>query len=78
MMWYRSYFPTVLRKRYLAWKTDSRMLSGEATPVYIFHPLAPGRVKAALPDVRLIAILRNPVDRAYSDYNRISAAGSNR
>ncbi len=43
---------------------------GEASPVYLFSPGCPERIAAEVPDMRLIAILRNPVDRAYSIYNR--------
>lgn len=41
---------------------------GEASPCYFNNPRAPARIDAALPDVHLIASLRDPVDRAYSDY----------
>lgn len=42
---------------------------GEVSPNYLFHyQESVPRIKAVLPDVKLIAILRNPVDRAYSDY----------
>jgi GNAT superfamily N-acetyltransferase len=41
---------------------------GEASPLYLYSPDAPARIHAPLPDVRLIAILRNPVDQAYSHY----------
>lgn len=42
---------------------------GEATPGYINHPDAPGRIQATLGDeVKLIASLRHPVDRAYSAF----------
>jgi hypothetical protein len=41
---------------------------GEASPSYILHPLAPQRARDLVPDARLIALLRNPVDRAYSHY----------
>jgi hypothetical protein len=34
----------------------------------MFHPHAPARIREALPDVRLIVMLRNPVERAYSHY----------
>jgi sulfotransferase family protein len=39
---------------------------GEASPIYLIHPAAPDRIRAALPDVRLIAILRHPVERAHA------------
>lgn len=41
---------------------------GEVTPMYICDPEAPARIKDTLPGVKLIAVLRNPVNRAYSHY----------
>jgi len=41
---------------------------GEASPYYIFHPHCPKRIFKAIPTVKIIAILRNPIDRAYSHY----------
>jgi hypothetical protein len=66
--WYRAHFP-------LRFKMKSGMLTGEATPYYIFHPTAPERVAKVLPNVKLIALLRNPVDRAYSHYNHMVRVG---
>lgn len=43
-------------------------LCGEATPAYLANPTAMNRLRELLPDVRLIAILRDPVDRALSHY----------
>ena len=68
-LWYRSNFPTSLSRRRFYKKTNQRLLSGEATPAYLFYPMVPGRMKEILPDVKLIVILRNPVDRAYSHYH---------
>lgn len=56
--WYRSHFPLAA----------SGLVSGEASPYYLHHPLAAQRMHALLPDVRLIALLRNPIDRAQSGY----------
>ena len=39
---------------------------GEITPYYIFHPLAAERIHTLVPDVRLIVLLRDPVERALS------------
>ena len=58
--WYRSNFPRTRGLR--------RRITGEASPYYIFHPHSPGRVKELLPDVKLIALLRDPVARAFSHY----------
>ena len=41
---------------------------GEVSPEYLVHPDAADAIAAELPDVKLIAVLRNPVERAYSDY----------
>ncbi len=60
LRWYRSHFPPAASAR--------GRITGEASPYYLFHPAAPARVAAALPDVRLIALLRDPVARAYSHY----------
>lgn len=43
-------------------------ITGEATPYALFHPLAPRRLWEITPAARAIALLRNPVDRAYSHY----------
>lgn len=66
LAWYRAHFPTSLTRRE---RGGRRSISGEATPFLLFHPLAPERVAAALPDVKLVALLRDPVDRAISHYH---------
>lgn len=44
---------------------------GEASPMYLTSPKAPANIKRYIPDVKLIAILRNPVDRAFSSYTHL-------
>lgn len=66
--WYRSCFPEPQRDSGCQ-ATDGPLLAGEATPYYMFHPCVPQRVAKVLPAVKLLAILRNPVDRAYSHYH---------
>lgn len=75
--WYRSYFPTTVRKRMQERRT-STYVTGEASPYYMFHPHAPSRVSQHLPDVKIIAMLRNPVDRALSHYQHSVAHGLER
>lgn len=41
---------------------------GDVTPYYLFHPRAPQRIRAVLPEARLIVLLRDPVERALSHY----------
>ncbi|MFQ5629957.1 MAG: sulfotransferase domain-containing protein [bacterium] len=66
--WYRTFFPTVFERFFAKNVVQRDFMTGEATPEYIVHPRAPKRVRATLPNVKLIAILRNPVDKAYSFY----------
>lgn len=41
---------------------------GESSPFYLYNPECAKRIRKHLPEVRLIAILRNPIDRAYSHF----------
>ena len=66
--WYRSHFPSRTSLDRAAQRSGIRPLTGEASPYYLFHPLAPERVQHTVPKTRLIVLLRNPVDRAYSNY----------
>ena len=59
--WYRSFFPTTRT-------LGQDRLTGEASPYYMFHPLAPGRIATDLPSVRLLVVLRDPVERAASHH----------
>jgi hypothetical protein len=57
--WYRAQFPSRL---------PPGCITGEATPYYLFHPHAAERMRAHAPHAKLIVLLRNPIDRAYSHY----------
>ncbi len=61
--WYRSSFSPETHK------DGRRMVTGEKSPYYLYHPHAARRAAEAVPGVKLIALLRNPVDRAYSNYH---------
>jgi hypothetical protein len=63
--WYRRCFPQP------RWEDGRRTITGEATPGYMRSSLAPVRMARVVPQARLIALLRNPVDRAYSDYQMV-------
>ena len=67
--WYRRCFPQP------KWKDGRRTLTGEATPGYLRSPLAAERMARIVPEARLITLLRNPVDRAYSDYQQVVRKG---
>lgn len=44
---------------------------GEASPLYLYHPTAPVRIKNYLPNVKLIAFLRHPAERAFSHFRHL-------
>jgi hypothetical protein len=48
---------------------------GESSPLYLYHPIAPQRIHHYIPEVKLVAILRNPVDRAYSSFLHLVSEG---
>ena len=56
--WYANHFA----------KAKAEQRCGEITPYYLFHPLAAERIHAAIPEVKLIVLLRDPVERALSQY----------
>jgi Sulfotransferase domain len=64
--WYRSHFPTAAWRRLR--ERGGPVAVGEASPYYLFHPLAAERAKRLVPDTRLIVLLRDPVERAFSHY----------
>lgn len=66
--WYRSHFPLTINKKINVSYRKQNFITGEATPYYLNHPLAAERVFKLVPNVKLIVLLRNPVDRAYSHY----------
>ena len=56
--WYRSQFASA----------EPEQRCGEITPYYLFHPQAAARVREALPQAKLIVLLRDPVERTLSQY----------
>jgi hypothetical protein len=68
--WYRAHFPID--------EPDRPWLTGEATADYLFAFDAPKRAKALMPDVRLVALLRDPVERAFSAWKLMTRKGRER
>ncbi len=66
--WYRSHFPTGFAHRLRERRHGRSLLVGEATPYYLHHPHAPIRARQVVPEARVIALLRHPVDRAYGHW----------
>ena len=74
--WYKSHFPTKLYKSLVESIHKRKCLMSEHTSTYLHHPLIPQRVKDGIPDVKLIVSLRNPIDRAYSNYHMFVRIGT--
>ena len=68
LAWYRAHFPPLVQKYYMQHVQKQAFITGEASPYYLFHPFAARRMANSLPHVKLIVMLRNPVDRAYSHF----------
>ena len=67
--WYRSWFPTLQQLRRAGRAAGAeRACCGEATPNYLSTPGAAATLRAVAPDVRLIALFREPGDRSWSHY----------
>jgi hypothetical protein len=56
--WYRAHFG----------RSDAPGLNLDSSPYYLFHPAVPQRLRALLPQAKLVVLLRDPVRRAYSHY----------
>ncbi|MEB3341851.1 tetratricopeptide repeat protein [Okeania sp.] len=59
--WYLAHFPPIPK--------SEKFITGEATPNYLENYQSAERIYNVFPEVKLLVILRNPVDRAFSQYN---------
>ena len=66
--WYKTFFSTKWNKFLCETKTKSKAITGEASTQYYWHPHVPKRVKKLIPNAKIIILLRNPIDRSYSQY----------
>lgn len=72
--WYRSHFHTTAY-RALRQRGRGPVVNGEASPYYMYGPHVPARLADRHPGARLIALLRDPVERAYSHFQERSQQG---
>lgn len=70
--WYRAHFPTT---RTLREDSISARQTFEATPDYLLHPLAARRASQLVPLARVVALLRDPIERAYSHHRHMTRRG---
>ncbi|WP_067822307.1 sulfotransferase domain-containing protein [Actinomadura kijaniata] len=73
--WYQGHFPTRAAARRRAAGTTDRPLAFESAGYYMHHPLAPERIARDLPGVKLLVLLRDPVERAFSAHKHELARG---
>lgn len=71
--WYQGHFPVrqIANRR----AKNGHAITGEASPYYMFHPLAPERIARHLPEAKLVVLLRDPTERAFSSHKQETARG---
>lgn len=66
--WYLSHFPSRSERDAHADNVGQSPVVGEASPYYLYHPAGAERMAQAIPDTKVIVLLRNPVKRAISHH----------
>lgn len=74
--WYKSHFVTINKKNEIM-KKFGKFATYDVTTSYIRNPELAIKIKTKIPNSKIIAILRNPVDRAFSEYNENKKNKSN-
>jgi hypothetical protein len=66
--WYRSHFASAATRALAARRLGAPVLTGEASPYYLFHPLAAERMASMNPEAKILVSLRDPLQRTFSHY----------
>jgi hypothetical protein len=66
--WYRGHFPLLRAAARVEREYGAPAQTFESSPYYMYHPLAMGRIVRDLPGVRVVVLVRDPVERAYSQH----------
>src|SRR5919107_5870584 len=75
MSWYRGHFPLKSSGEKIQQRYGVPAQTFESSPYYMYHPQAAARIARDLPGTRLIALVRDPVERAYSQHHHEVARG---
>lgn len=67
-LWYRSHFHTEGYRNLVRLRIGYRPVSGEASPYYLWDPRVAAQARELCGGVKIIVLLRNPVERAWSHY----------
>ncbi len=70
--WWRSHFADERSRSRAEAALGYRPVTGESSPYDLYHPLAAGRAARVAPNALVVAVLRNPVDRAFSHWKERS------
>lgn len=73
--WFQSQLPTQRWADRVLERTGQPLFCFDACPYYLFHPFAVERMAQALPDVKVMVMLRDPVRRAESHYHHSVSHG---
>jgi hypothetical protein len=75
MRWYRGHFPLRAVAERRARHLPGSPVTFDSSGYYMFHPLAPERMAADLPQLKVVTMVRDPVERAYSAHRHAYARG---
>ena len=75
MDWYRAHFPLQRNADKLTERYGVPAQTFESSPYYMYHPQAAARIARDLPQARLVVLVRDPVERAYSQHHHEVARG---
>jgi hypothetical protein len=78
MAWYRGHFPFQRSGDRIAARYGTPAQTFESSPYYMYHPQAAARIARDLPGTKLIVLVRDPVERAYSQHAHEVARGFER
>jgi hypothetical protein len=73
--WYRAHFPVAAVASLASRTAGVAPVTFESSPYYLFHPLAAERIHNDLADIKLLVLIRDPVERAYSAHAHELARG---
>jgi hypothetical protein len=75
MAWYQGHFPVRRLAELRARGSEASPVTFDASGYYMFHPLAAERMATDLPDVKIITMVRDPIERAHSAHKHELARG---
>jgi hypothetical protein len=75
LAWYKAHFPLLRSAEKVGERYGVPAQTFESSPYYMYHPQAAARIAVDLPGARLLVLVRDPVERAYSQHHHEVARG---